>query len=60
MVGHLGALLVGLTVATTEFEEDIDGGQPPGGLPAGPAATTTEFEENVGGRMRNQVVSSLV
>jgi hypothetical protein len=30
MAGPLGALLVGLTASTTEFEDDVDGGPPRG------------------------------
>jgi hypothetical protein len=39
---------VGPTTATTEVEEDVDGG-PLGVLPVGPTASTPEVEEDVDG-----------
>jgi hypothetical protein len=39
---------VGLTAATTEVEEDVDGG-PLGVLPVSPTASTPEVEEDVDG-----------
>jgi hypothetical protein len=52
MVAPLGALLAGSAAATTEVEEDIDGGlcgEGGGGLPVGPAAATTEVKDDVDG-----------
>jgi hypothetical protein len=36
-------------MATTEFEEDVDGGPLGGVLPVGPATGTTEADEDVDG-----------
>jgi hypothetical protein len=49
MAGSWGALPVGPAMATTEVEEDNDGGPPGGVLPVGPAAATTEVKEDVDG-----------
>jgi hypothetical protein len=48
MAGRLGVLSVFLAVATTEVEEDVEGG-PLGVLSVYPAAATTEVEDVDGG-----------
>jgi hypothetical protein len=48
MAGPLGVLLIFSAAATTEVEEDVDGG-PLGGAGRSPVATTTEDEKDVDG-----------
>jgi hypothetical protein len=48
MTGPLWMLSISLAAATTEVEEDVDGG-PLGGAGRSPAASTTEVEEDVDG-----------
>jgi hypothetical protein len=47
MEDPLGVLPTGPTTATTEFEEDVNGGPTWGVLPVGPVVTSIEFEEDV-------------
>jgi hypothetical protein len=49
--GALGGAAAGSIAATTEVEEDVDGGPPLEVLPVGPTTATTEVEDDVDGEL---------